>query len=81
MGCGGDSAYPTDYHVYVAKTKQGRNHMGIHPGRLSLGCVTVKAEMPYNDDPCWKKLDKPVDSGELKYKNQEFDGFLYVFDQ
>src|SRR5262245_841082 len=31
------------YYGYTAKTKTGRFAMGLHPGSVSLGCVTIKS--------------------------------------
>lgn len=55
------------YYEYYEKDDHGRSHMGLHPGRISNGCVTVevKDENPrrYNDDWCWKQIRKIVENG------------------
>src|SRR5436305_10980886 len=39
----------TGYYGYTAKTKTGRFAMGLHPGSISLGCVTIKSsKQPYD---------------------------------
>ena len=65
------------YYPHDKPTQTGRSHMGLHPGTVSLGCVTVKAPL-YNDDPCWKKIRKVVDSGTMWYRGWDYSGFLYV---
>lgn len=69
------------YYGYSAETKKGRSAMGLHPGKISLGCATVRSDKdPYDSDPNWESIRAVVDSGELKYKNDDFRGFLYVVD-
>ena len=65
------------YYRYTQPTQTGRYAMGLHPGTISEGCVTVKAPL-YNDDPCWKKIRKVVDSGTMWYRGWDYSGFLYV---
>lgn len=59
------------YHKYRDKDKYGRTTMGLHPGTVSLGCITVKKD-------CWEKLKALIEKGELKYKNQKFKGTVIV---
>ena len=65
------------YYGYTQPTQKGRYAMGLHPGTVSLGCVTVKAPL-YNNDPCWKKIRKVIDSGSMWYRGSGYSGFLYV---
>ena len=65
------------YYGYAQPTQKGRSNMGLHPGIGSLGCVTVKAPL-YNNDRCWKKIRKVIDSGSMRYRGSGYSGFLYV---
>ena len=47
--------------------------MGLHPGSLSLGCVTVRDE-----DNCWELTSNALGSGSMTYKGSGYSGFLYV---
>jgi len=70
------------YHGYTAKTKTGRSAMGLHPGSVSLGCVTVKStESPYDSAGAWKVVRQQLDTGKLTYKSDDYSGFLYVEDK
>jgi RHS repeat-associated protein len=64
------------YYPYREKNKLGRNTMGLHPGTVSEGCVTVQ-----KGDDCWDKLKKVINGGSMKYKNSDYKGFLYVVDK
>ena len=54
--------------------------MGIHPGTVSEGYVTVNA--PDKDEgACWKKIRKVIDSGNMVYTGRTtstYSGFLYI---
>ena len=65
------------YYGYTQPTKKGRFAMGLHPGKVSLGCVTVKAPT-YDNDPCWQKIRKVIDAGNMNYRGSTYSGFLYV---
>ena len=70
------------YYGYRKPNKKGRDKMGIHPGKVSQGCVTVKAPN-YDKDACWKKIRKVIDSGNMVYTGENgftstYSGFLYV---
>ena len=65
------------YYGYTQRTRTGRYAMGLHPGRTSLGCVTVKAPR-YNSDPCWQRIRRVIDSGNMWYRGSGYSGFLYV---
>jgi hypothetical protein len=70
------------FYGYTAKTKAGRSAMGLHPGAVSLGCVTVKSsENPYDKAEAWKLVRMKLDSSKLKYKSDDFSGLLYVDDK
>ena len=70
------------YYGYTAKTKTGRFAMGLHPGSVSLGCVTVKSsDTPYDKSDIWKTVRDKLDASKLKYKSDDFTGFLYVEDK
>lgn len=70
------------YYGYTAKTKSGRSAMGLHPGAVSEGCVTVTSNSrPYDASLGWQRLKKHLDEGKLEYKNDTFVGFLYVIDK
>jgi hypothetical protein len=67
------------YYAYTAMTKSGRFAMGLHPGSVSEGCVTVRStETPYDKAEAWKTVRGRLDSSKLTYKNDAFSGFLYV---
>ena len=51
--------------------------MGLHPGRTSLGCVTVRAPT-YNSDACWQRIRRVIDSGNMYYRGSSYSGFLFV---
>ena len=59
------------YYDYRQRTQKGRNTMGLHPGTVSLGCVTVK-------QTCWLKIRSVIDSGSMQYRGSGYSGFLYV---
>lgn len=65
------------YYNYIETTQKGRSTMGLHPGRNSEGCVTVKA-LTYDDDPCWQQIREVIDSGKMWYCGSYYRGFLYV---
>jgi hypothetical protein len=70
------------YYGYTAKTKTGRFAMGLHPGSVSLGCVTVKSSTkPYDVSTVWKPVRTKLDSSNLTYKKDTFSGLLYVEDK
>ncbi|MBX7135140.1 MAG: DUF2778 domain-containing protein [Fimbriimonadaceae bacterium] len=70
------------YYGYTTSTKTGRDRMGLHPGSISEGCVTVKSSvMPYDTSEVWKVVRSKLDSGKLSYKNDDFNGLLYVVDK
>jgi len=53
--------------------------MGLHPGSVSLGCVTVKStNTPYDTSEAWKSVRNKLDSSQLTYRDDDFSGFLYV---
>ena len=66
----------SDYYDYRDKTKKGRSAMGLHPGTISKGCVTVKVLT------CWQQIRDVIDSGSMYYWRINwtfyFRGFLYV---
>lgn len=69
------------YYGYTAKTKAGRFAMGLHPGSVSLGCVTVKSPTkPYDDADTWKSVREKLEASKLTYKDDSFSGLLYVVD-
>ena len=58
--------------------------MGLHPGLLSEGCVTVKVRdgtpmSEYNNDNCWQKMRRVIDSGDMTYNRSKFSGYLFVY--
>ena len=68
------------YYPYEEATKTGRDRMGLHPGTISEGCVTVKAPNG-NEDPCWKKIREVIDCCNMRYRGKiisDYSGFLYV---
>jgi len=65
------------YYGYTQPTKTGRFAMGLHPGKVSLGCVTVKAPT-YDKDPCWQRIRKVIDASNMNYRGSAYSGFLYV---
>lgn len=65
------------YYGYLQRTKKGRFAMGLHPGTESLGCVTVYAPS-YDDDSCWQRIRRVIDSGNMYYRGSSYKGFLYV---
>ncbi|WP_439628613.1 tlde1 domain-containing protein [Gemmata sp.] len=70
------------YYGYTAKTKTGRFAMGLHPGGVSEGCVTVKsADTPYDKADAWKSIQGKLDTSKLTYKKDDFTGLLYVEDK
>lgn len=62
----------TGYYSYYQSTAAGRSTMGLHPGTVSLGCVTVKG------DSCWVETKSVLESGSMMYRNSGYSGFLYV---
>ncbi|XP_074633548.1 uncharacterized protein LOC141892246 [Acropora palmata] len=60
------------YYSYTQSTKTGRSHMGLHPGSVSEGCVTVK------ESTCWGNIRSVIDSGTMQYRGSSYSGFLYV---
>lgn len=70
------------YYGYSTPNKTGRLGMGLHPGSVSLGCATVTSKAtPKDSDPAWKLVKNYVDKGKLRYKNDDFSGFLIVIDE
>ena len=65
------------YYPYEESTQTGRDKMGLHPGVVSKGCVTVFAPT-YNSDPCWQLIRKLLDCGDMSYRNSSYSGFLFV---
>ena len=65
------------YYGYTQRTRTGRYAMGLHPGRTSLGCVTVRAPT-YNSDACWQRIRRVIDSGNMYYRGSSYSGFLFV---
>ncbi|XP_068698314.1 uncharacterized protein [Montipora foliosa] len=65
------------YYGYTQRTRKGRYAMGLHPGTTSLGCVTVRAPT-YNSDPCWQRIRRVIDNGNMNYRRSSYSGFLYV---
>lgn len=65
------------YYGYRQPTRKGRYALGLHPGMISLGCVTVRAPT-YNSDTCWQRIRRVIDSGNMNYRGSSFSGFLYV---
>lgn len=65
------------YYKYTDSTQKGRSTLALHPGTISEGCVTVKAST-YNNDPCWQRIRKVIDSGNMQYRRSSYSGFLYV---
>ncbi|XP_067040337.1 uncharacterized protein [Acropora muricata] len=60
------------YYSSTQPTETGRSHMGLHPGSVSLGCVTVK------EGTCWDNIHSVIDSGTMQYRHSRYSGFLYV---
>ena len=58
------------YYGYTQPTRTGRYAMGLHPGRTSLGCVTVRAPT-YNSDACWQRIRRVIDSGNIGNRNTQ----------
>ena len=52
--------------------------MGLHPGKVSLGCVTVLAPN-YNRDVCWQKMRNVIDKGNMSYRRSNYSGYLFVY--
>lgn len=65
------------YYRYTQPTRKGRSVMGLHPGLVSLGCVTVRAPT-YNSDACWQRIRSVIDLGNMTYRRSSYSGFLYV---
>jgi len=65
------------YYPYRQPTRKGRSVMGLHPGKTSLGCVTVRAPT-YNRDACWQRIRRVIDCGNMTYRRSSYTGFLYV---
>jgi hypothetical protein len=69
------------YYGYTERSKTGRFAMGLHPGSVSLGCVTVKStDTPYDKSEIWRSVQKKLDASMLTTKGA-FTGFLYVVDK
>uniref|UniRef100_A0A6P8JH65 Uncharacterized protein LOC116309115 n=1 Tax=Actinia tenebrosa TaxID=6105 RepID=A0A6P8JH65_ACTTE len=76
----------TGYYGYFSANNQGRSQMGLHPGRVSWGCVTVSTPHCsggdiincYNSDSCWTSIKNIVNSGHMNYKGYSYSGILYV---
>ena len=68
------------YYPYDQATATGRFSMGLHPGAVSLGCVTVDSAgaSPYDSNQTWVSLRNHVDGGAFTYNGSSFVGFLYV---
>lgn len=66
------------YYGYYKPTKTGRSMMGLHPGKVSLGCVTVLAPN-YNRDVCWQKMRNVIDKGNMSYRRSNYSGYLFVY--
>ena len=52
--------------------------MGLHPGLLSKGCLTVKVgdgtpRSEYNKYNCWQKMSQVIDSGDMTYNDSKAD--------
>ena len=60
------------YYGYTQRTEKGRFAMGLHPGTVSLGCVTVKTQT------CWNQIRGIIDRGNMYYRGSAYSGFLYV---
>lgn len=60
------------YYSHTQSTKTGRSHMGLHPGSVSEGRVTVK------ESTCWGNIRRVIDSGTIQYRGSSYSGFLYV---
>lgn len=70
------------YYKYKEKTKKNRNEMGLHPGKVSLGCATVfAAKKPYDKEATWAPVRDHVDAGKLRYNKDDFSGYLIVVDK
>lgn len=63
------------YYSYTQPTQNGRYAMGLHPGSVSLGCVTV---ITSTSDRCWQRIRRVIDSGNMRYRRSDYSGFLYV---
>ncbi|XP_048588617.1 uncharacterized protein LOC116618446 isoform X1 [Nematostella vectensis] len=73
------------YYGYWSANNLGRSTMGLHPGRVSWGCVTVDASNCnsggydcYNRDSCWTQIKSIVSSGSMTYRKSTYSGILYV---
>ena len=58
--------------------------MGLHPGLVSEGCVTVKVpdgtpRSGYNNYNCWQKMRQVIDSGDMTYNGWKYSGYLFVY--
>ena len=68
-----------DYYDYDKSDNHGRDRMGLHPGTVSEGCVTVRSSSePRDCDPCWRKLSKIIDRGYMRHDGGFYRGFLFV---
>lgn len=59
------------YYGYLDTNANGRTGFGLHPGRISEGCVTVQRD-------CWCDLKKILDKGKMNYRGVNYLGFLHV---
>lgn len=74
------------YYGYWDRTENGRRTMGLHPGRVSEGCVTVDTSDKcstgdnycYNTHRCWRGIKSLVNRGSMTYKGSTYSGILYV---
>ncbi|XP_072042102.1 uncharacterized protein [Amphiura filiformis] len=63
------------YWPYNVPNEDGRSLIGLHPGSVTQGCVTV------TDDTCWDAINEIVSNGYMTYTGtitSNYDGFLYV---
>ncbi|XP_031550165.1 uncharacterized protein LOC116287621 [Actinia tenebrosa] len=73
------------YYGYYSPNKKGRSTMGLHPGKVSWGCVTVAtiscssgSYSCYNSNSCWRQIKRIVNSGNMYYRGSSYSGILYV---
>lgn len=74
----------TGYYNYHEKTQKGRSEIALHPGRTSLGCVTVYSETrEYNASANWKKVRQVLNRVPRRYQYKKFTfiGYLFVVDR
>jgi RHS repeat-associated protein len=63
------------YVPYHRRDRHGRKHYGLHPGRISGGCVTIDRNHEGGAE-CWKKLQALIEQGTLTFDGKPRRGTL-----